>query len=123
MDIVESTEKYEDWLRKQLGDEVVEPDLVEKHERMSDGAFTFLRATYWRWAERDPDICSDLASAPKVLAVGDIHVENYGTWRDNEGRLVWGVNDFDEAAVMPYALDLVRLATSAFFRGGRATLF
>jgi hypothetical protein len=48
-----------------------------------------------------------------VLAVGDIHLENYGTWRDVEGRLVWGVNDFDEAADMPYVLDLVRLATSA----------
>ena len=32
--------------------------------------------------------------------------------RDADGRLVWGVNDFDEAAVMPYPLDLVRLATS-----------
>jgi hypothetical protein len=48
-----------------------------------------------------------------VLAVGDLHVENFGTWRDAEGRLVWGVNDFDEAAKMPYAIDLVRLATSA----------
>ena len=41
-----------------------------------------------------------------------MHLENFGTWRDAEGRLVWGVNDFDEAAVMPYAFDLLRLATS-----------
>jgi hypothetical protein len=40
-------------------------------------------------------------------------VENFGTWRDADSRLVWGVNDFDEASVMPYAYDLVRLATSA----------
>jgi uncharacterized protein (DUF2252 family) len=50
--------------------------------------------------------------APKVLSVGDLHLENFGTWRDADGRLVWGVNDFDEAAIMPYPLDLVRLATS-----------
>ena len=50
--------------------------------------------------------------------MGDIHLENYGTWRDADGRLVWGVNDFDEAAEMPYALDLVRLATSAILAGG-----
>ncbi len=50
--------------------------------------------------------------APQVLAVGDMHLENFGTWRDADGRLVWGVNDFDEAAVMPYPLDLVRLAAS-----------
>jgi hypothetical protein len=48
-----------------------------------------------------------------VLAVGDLHVENFGTWRDAEGRLVWGVNDFDEAWPLPYTNDLVRLATSA----------
>jgi hypothetical protein len=47
-----------------------------------------------------------------VLAVGDLHLENFGTWRDADGRLVWGVNDFDEAAQMPYTLDLVRLVAS-----------
>jgi hypothetical protein len=30
-----------------------------------------------------------------------------------EGRLVWGVNDFDECAPLPYTIDLVRLASSA----------
>jgi uncharacterized protein (DUF2252 family) len=49
------------------------------------------------------------------MAVGDLHVENFGTWHDTEGRLVWGVNDFDEVARMPYATDLVRLVTSAIF--------
>jgi hypothetical protein len=48
-----------------------------------------------------------------VLAVGDLHVENFGTWRDAEGRLVWGINDFDEAFELPYTIDLVRLAASA----------
>ena len=45
--------------------------------------------------------------------MGDLHVENFGTWRDTDGRLVWGVNDFDEASLFPYTMDLVRLATSA----------
>jgi hypothetical protein len=40
------------------------------------------------------------AGAPVVTGVGDLHVENFGTWRDADARLVWGVNDFDEAAVM-----------------------
>lgn len=48
-----------------------------------------------------------------VLAVGDLHVENFGTWRDCEGRLVWGINDFDEAFALPYTNDLLRLAVSA----------
>jgi uncharacterized protein (DUF2252 family) len=119
-DIRRSTAAYEDWLRRQLGDELVEADLMEKRSRMQEGAFAFLRATYWRWAETAPELCPEAADAPHVLAVGDIHLENFGTWRDAEGRLVWGVNDFDEAAEMPYTLDLVRLAASALVAAGPA---
>ena len=112
-DIVQSTNDYEVWLRRQLGRNFVESDLSEKHEKMREGPFAFLRATYWRWTEVIADVCPGAMNAPQVLSVGDIHLENFGTWRDADGRLVWGVNDFDEAAEMPYLLDLIRLATSA----------
>jgi Uncharacterized protein conserved in bacteria (DUF2252) len=111
--ITQANEAYERWLRAQLDGDVVESDLREKREKMGKGPFQFLRATYWRWAEAIFEVCPDLAKAPPVLAVGDIHLENFGTWRDRDGRLVWGVNDVDEGAEMPYPLDLVRLATSA----------
>ncbi len=104
---------YERWLARELRGEIVEADLAKKHKKMRDSAFSFLRATYWRWAETILNVCPDLAGAPAALAVGDIHLENFGTWVDEEGRLIWGVNDYDEAAEMPYILDLVRLATSA----------
>ncbi len=113
MNIVELVGKYETWLREQLNSDVFEDDVDDKHQKMADGAFQFLRATYWHWAETIYATCPDLKDGPEVLAVGDIHIENFGTWRDEEGRLVWGVNDFDETAYMPYAIDLVRLATSA----------
>ena len=113
MKIRKSVRSYERWLRAQLKGELVEKDIDRKHSLMAQDAFPFLRATYWRWAEIILDICPELSDAPVVLAIGDIHIENYGSWRDAEGRVVWGVNDFDEAADMPYALDLVRLATSA----------
>jgi hypothetical protein len=108
-----SVKAYEAWLTAALGGDLVEADLNEKHDKMRKGPFPFLRATYWRWAETIFETCPDLASAPPVLAIGDTHVENFGCWRDAEGRLVWGANDFDDAAVMPYPLDLVRLAASA----------
>jgi hypothetical protein len=101
---------YEAWLAQQC--DVVEKDIRRKHHLMKDSAFMFLRATYFRWARKIGDWCPELMDAPKVLAIGDLHLENFGTWRDADGRLVWGVNDFDEAAMMPYVLDLVRLATS-----------
>jgi hypothetical protein len=113
-----SKSRYESWLRKQLGKDLVAVDLADKNRLMKDSAFVFLRGTYWRWAEIILEVCPDLAAAPAVLAVGDIHLENFGTWRDVDGRLVWGINDFDEAAPMPYAIDLVRLAASAALASG-----
>jgi Uncharacterized protein conserved in bacteria (DUF2252) len=102
--------EFERWLG--LHCDVVRPDIARKHQRMRENAFVFLRATYFRWARRIETICPTIADAPSVLAVGDMHLENFGTWRDADGRWVWGVNDFDEAATMPYVFDLVRLATS-----------
>src|SRR5579872_3152805 len=111
MNIVKATQRYEEWLGRHT--KLVKPDLRLKHQRMAEAIFPFLRATFYRWMQLWPEFCPDLAKAPQVLAVGDLHVENFGTWRDNEGRLIWGINDFDEAAVLSYTIDLVRLATSA----------
>ncbi|MET3841353.1 DUF2252 family protein [Bradyrhizobium sp. OAE829] len=101
---------YEAWLGTQC--DVVKKDIAYKHKRMKKNPFIFLRATYFRWARKIGDWCPELMDAPQLLSVGDLHLENFGTWRDADGRLVWGINDFDEAAVMPYVLDLVRLAAS-----------
>src|SRR5882724_334535 len=109
--IVEATAGYEAWLAERIP--LVKADLEHKHRTMSAGIFPFLRATFYRWAPRQRALVGDVAAAPTVLAVGDLHVENFGTWRDAEGRLVWGVNDFDEAWPLPYTNDLLRLATSA----------
>ncbi len=117
--IRQSTHQYETWLREQLKGDLEKSAISKKHQKMGESAFAFLRATYWRWSETILEVCPDLASAPAVVAVGDIHIENFGTWRDADGRLVWGVNDFDEAAEMPFALDLVRLTASALLGRGR----
>lgn len=111
MNIVKSTRRYEAWMRSHT--RPVPADLQLKHRRMAEAPFLFLRATFYRWMQTWPVVCPELAKAPRVLGVGDLHVENFGTWRDIEGRLVWGVNDFDEAAELPFTVDLVRLATSA----------
>jgi uncharacterized protein DUF2252 len=110
LSVHQATSSYEAWLGRWLP--LVDDDLREKHKRMGEDRFEFLRATFYRWAQRWPVVCAELAGAPAVLAVGDVHVENFGTWRDAEGRLVWGVNDVDDAWTIPYTNDLVRLATS-----------
>src|SRR5713226_6511533 len=111
MNIVKATKRFEDWLRLHIP--IVGPDLRFKHEQMAAALFPFFRATFYRWLQQWPEVCPELERVPHILSVGDLHVENFGTWRDTDGRLVWGVNDFDEACLFPYTMDLVRLATSA----------
>jgi hypothetical protein len=111
MTIQEATASYEEWLEEQI--RLLPEDLERKHELMRSGPFPFLRATYYRWTQLWAQAPKPLRTAREVLAVGDLHVENFGTWRDVEGRLVWGINDFDEACRLPFTCDLLRLAVSA----------
>jgi uncharacterized protein DUF2252 len=110
MNIIEATKSYEAWVSKLTP--LLKEDLRLKHEEMRRDLFPFLRATYYRWAQVWAKACADFAAAPTVLAVGDLHVENFGTWRDIDGRLVWGVNDFDECHPLPFTNDLIRLTVS-----------
>jgi len=119
-DVVSATNAFEKWAGRHVN--LIASDVRLKHELMASAPFPFFRATFYRWAQWWPKICPELARAPQVLAVGDLHVENYGTWRDTEGRLIWGVNDFDETWPAAYTVDLVRLLTSAYLAIGAAHL-
>src|SRR3569833_242698 len=110
MTFLRVTEEYETWLRQRMP--IDSGELDEKHRRMHENGHAFLRGTFYRWAGLWQKHCAVLEKTPEVLGIGDIHVENFGTWRDGDGRLAWGVNDFDEACSLPYTADLVRLATS-----------
>ena len=100
---------------------LIQEDLDLKHREMKASAFTLLRGMFYRWVQHWEALASDpkfdpklpMQRAPRILSIGDLHVENFGTWRDGDSRLCWGINDFDEAHLFPYTQDLVRLATSA----------
>jgi hypothetical protein len=109
-DIESITASYEEWMRSCTN--VLQSDLRSKHEQMKETPFGFFRGSFYRWAQLWPSVCSDLCGAPRLLAVGDLHVNSFGTWRDAEGRLCWGVDDFDEAYPLAYTNDLVRLVAS-----------
>ncbi len=120
MSIQKATASYEKWLGEQIP--LLPEDLERKHEVMRRSEFLFLRATYYRWTQLWPQVKKSVSAGKQVLAVGDLHVESFGTWRDAEGRLVWGINDFDEAYRLPYTYDLVRLAASARLAIAEASL-
>lgn len=111
MSFADATKSYLSWMATRFTPD--ERGLAHRHKALAADPFTFLRGTFYWWL-----VCWDrllpapVRQAPAILSVGDLHVENFGTWRDREGRLIWGVNDFDEAHSFPITMDLVRLATS-----------
>jgi Uncharacterized protein conserved in bacteria (DUF2252) len=110
MNVLEATRSYENWMRGCAP--IIKHELRDKHSKMRKDPYQFLRGTYYRWAELWRQFSQDSVQTPTVLAVGDLHIGSYGTWRDAEGRMCWGVDDFDEAWPLPYTNDLTRLAAS-----------
>jgi uncharacterized protein (DUF2252 family) len=53
----------------------------------------------------------------RVWIHGDLHAENFGTYMNSDGRLVFNVNDFDEAYVGPFSWDLKRFSASVALIG------
>jgi hypothetical protein len=109
--VAELTSQYERWLGDQIT--VVEDDLRRKHAEMSSSELRFLRGTYYLWLSRLAVLLPETLDGPEVSIIGDLHVENFGTWTDHRGVRRWGVNDFDELSWGGYQTDLIRLATSA----------
>jgi len=89
-----------------------EPErLAKKYAAMRRDAFAFFRGTahlfYQDWPRRSP-----LDDTPLTWACGDLHLENFGSYRGSNGLAYFDINDFDEAALAPAGRDLARLAVS-----------
>ena len=55
---------------------------------------------------------ASLLATPKVLACGDLHLENFGSYKGDNRLVYFDVSDFDETCVAPCAFDLVRISSS-----------
>jgi uncharacterized protein (DUF2252 family) len=88
------------------------PHLVElKYERMGQDMFAFFRGTDHLFGAAWPTL-KPVDPGPDILICGDLHLENLGAYRAENGDFVFDLNDFDEALVGPCSLDLVRCSTS-----------
>ncbi len=58
----------------------------------------------------------------RVWIQGDLHAENFGTYMDGEGVLIFDVNDFDEAYLGHFTWDLQRFAASVALLGWKKAL-
>ncbi|MFJ3901987.1 DUF2252 domain-containing protein [Streptomyces sp. NPDC090025] len=92
-----------------------------KFRKMAASAFAFYRGTaclFYQDLEREAHGGPYLDERTgRVWIHGDLHAENFGTYMDANGRLIFNVNDFDEAYVGPFTWDLKRLAASLALLG------
>lgn len=82
-----------------------------KFKKMRVDAFSFLRGTCHLFYSRLAEV-KLIKSAPVVWVCGDLHLENFGSYKGSNRLAYFDLNDFDEAALAPASWDLVRLLTS-----------
>jgi uncharacterized protein (DUF2252 family) len=98
-------------------DELMRADPVafrRKFRKMAAAPFAFYRGTaclFYADMVHEPDPWADERTS-RVWIQGDLHAENFGTYMDGSGTLVFDVNDFDEAYLGSFTWDLRRLVAS-----------
>lgn len=85
--------------------------LALKYAAMRSDAFAFLRGSCHLFYADLPDLPL-FRAAPLAWACGDLHLENFGTYKGDNRLVYFDLNDFDEAALAPCTLELVRAVTS-----------
>lgn len=82
-----------------------------KYSAMTKSLFRFFRGSshiYWQ----------DMASmglvliSPLIWGCGDLHLENFGSYKGDNNLVYFDLNDFDDAALMPAHWELSRMLSS-----------
>lgn len=77
----------------------------DKFDKLADSLFSFFRGTALLFYR---DMVGEDANMPTVMALGDVHPENFGIMPDRNGAPIFGVNDFDETIYAPFTWDIKR---------------
>jgi uncharacterized protein (DUF2252 family) len=121
------TEQRAQWIVDVLVAEFGEPmrrdptSFRRKFRKMAASPFAFYRGSASIfYADLTGDFADDRfldEQTSRVWIHGDLHAENFGTYMNGYGQLVFNVNDFDEAYVGPFIWDLKRFAASVALLG------
>jgi len=112
-----------DVLAREFGDLMAQDPAAfrRKFRKMAASPFAFYRGSAALFyadmtgSYRDDSFLDEHTS--RVWIHGDLHAENFGTYMNSDGQLVFNVNDFDEAYVGPFSWDLKRFAASVALIG------
>lgn len=84
-----------------------------KFQVMAANAFSFLRGSCHLFYE-DLQRSNALALYPVTWVCGDLHLENFGTYKGDNRLVYFDLNDFDEGTLAPATWELARMVTSIF---------
>ncbi|MEY4354298.1 MAG: hypothetical protein RLZZ609_2539 [Cyanobacteriota bacterium] len=85
--------------------------LAMKYKAMAKDPFAFFRGTCHLFYEDWPQ-ASALDATPAAWICGDLHLENFGSYKGDNRLVYFDINDFDEAVRAPAGWDLARILTS-----------
>jgi uncharacterized protein (DUF2252 family) len=89
-------------------------DMVQlKYEAMADNVFRFYRGTCHLFYE-DLSTVTTIPLSPLTWICGDLHLENFGSYKGDNKLVYFDLNDFDESVLAPASYELMRLLTSIF---------
>jgi uncharacterized protein (DUF2252 family) len=95
-----------------------------KYRKMAADPFAFYRGTACLFYN-DVTAVADSWADERTSAIwihGDLHAENFGSYMNSDGRLVFDVNDFDEAYIGHFSWDLRRFSASMALMGWQKAL-
>jgi uncharacterized protein (DUF2252 family) len=87
-----------------------------KYQKMKADPFSFFRGSCHLFHEDWP-IGAEIDRAPQLFICGDLHLENFGTYKGADRQVYFGINDFDEGMYAPLTRDITRLAVSVLLVG------
>jgi len=101
------------------------PELLRrKIARITASPFGFFRGTFHLFARDmlagvlDPWENSNPFTANEICIIGDIHSENFGTFKADDKAVWFDINDFDETTRGSFDFDCKRMAASLFLAAG-----
>ncbi len=84
--------------------------VARKYEYLTEDSFRFFRGTTQLFYE---DLQKNsLAASPVCWISGDLHLENFGSYKGDNRLVYFDINDFDESTLAPVSWDVLRMITS-----------
>ena len=98
---------------RQFNSDRLPPYTALKYETMAENAFRFYRGTCHLFYE-DLSRSNTLPVSPTTWICGDLHLENFGTYKGDNRLVYFDLNDFDEGMLAPAAWEVARMLTSIY---------